>query len=76
MAANNDPNCEWSWMDERHPSTDVTPEDNGPPDEGDDDDLEAGWPMAEAVNAVVWTAMIDAGYKNLCTLRGIEARML
>lgn len=58
---------------------DVTSEDNGPPDEDtaeDDDDLEAGWPLAVAIKDAVMAAAIESAYRGWCQLRGQEARML
>ena len=71
MAADNDPNCEWSWLDKRHPSTNVDDE-----TEEDDDDLEVGWPMAEAIKEAINVAAMDSAYRGWCHLRGQEARML
>ena len=75
MAADNDPNCEWSWLKpERFPTTDVTEEDNGPgveeADPLDDDDLQAGWPAA------VMVELLDDAYRFWTQRRGQKARML
>lgn len=85
MAADNDPNCEWSWLNktERFPTTNVTEEDNGPgveetdPFEDDgDDDLEAGWPMARAIEEAVMVDVLDSAYRFWTQRRGQKARML
>ena len=60
----------------------VTAEDNGPPEDPDedtledDDDLEAGWPMADGFKDAIMVAAIDSAYRGWCLLRGQEARML
>jgi hypothetical protein len=72
VAANNDPNCEWSWLNERHPSTDVTPEDNGPPDDEPEDDM----PLVSAVAQAIWVSRIDAAYNELMLLHGQKPRSL
>jgi len=67
---------EMPWKN-RYPPIDVTPEDNGPGadgkeppfDEGDDDDMDFGWPVSQAAADI-----LDSAYRFLLWRRGQWAK--
>ena len=66
---------EMPWKN-RYPPIDVTPEDNGPPDEppfdeGDDDDMDFGWPVSQDA-----ADLLDNAYRFLAWRRHTEGKAI